>query len=121
MRTIIRRLSSSNKSRTGIVSLVERSGQYDNEFNIWSEKYWSELGKQFNKSVDFPLPGQTGTIIEEMTNTNSTNTKSRENETHDSAQQYKNNTNTSKYNQYVNIQKSISQEYNKYNNHKTKQ
>ena len=28
--------------------------------NIWSESHWSELNKQFNKSVEFPLPGQVG-------------------------------------------------------------
>ena len=28
--------------------------------NIWSDSHWSELNKQFNKSVEFPLPGQVG-------------------------------------------------------------
>ncbi len=28
--------------------------------NIWSENNWSSIGKQFNKTIKFPLPGQTG-------------------------------------------------------------
>ncbi len=56
----IRRLSSYNRSKIGVVSIVQNE-----DFSIWSEKYWSEFGKQFNKSLDFPLPGQTGTVLEE--------------------------------------------------------
>lgn len=37
---------------------------YSQYFSIFLQ-YWSEYGKQFNKSQDFPLPGQTGTVLEE--------------------------------------------------------
>lgn len=53
-----RRLSSFNNNRTkfGIVSILKN----EELNNIWSDSHWSELGKQFNKSAEFPLPGQTG-------------------------------------------------------------
>lgn len=68
---LIRRLSSfnNNRSKIGIASLIQ-----NDDFNIWSEKYWSEIGKQFNKSQDFPLPGQIGTVVE-LDQTNTTNKK----------------------------------------------
>lgn len=33
---------------------------FSSDLNIWSDSHWSELSKQFNKSSEFPLPGQTG-------------------------------------------------------------
>jgi len=70
LNTIIRRLSSynNNRTRSGITSLIQNE-----DLNIWSEKYWSELGKQFNRSQDFPLPGQIGTVLEIPKNQNNTN------------------------------------------------
>jgi hypothetical protein len=32
--------------------------------NIWSENNWSDFAKQFNKTVDFPFPGQVGVVFE---------------------------------------------------------
>lgn len=32
------------------------------DLSIWSESNWSEFAKQFNKSIQFPLPGQIGVI-----------------------------------------------------------
>ena len=32
------------------------------DLSIWSDQNWSEFGKQFNKSAEFPLPGRTGII-----------------------------------------------------------
>lgn len=57
-----RRLSSFNNNRTksGILSIINNE-----EIGVWSEQNWSELAKQFNKTADFPLPGQTGVIVEE--------------------------------------------------------
>lgn len=54
--SLIKHMSSHNNNRTkfGIISIVP------NDDNIWSESYWSEFGKQFNKFKQFPLPGQTG-------------------------------------------------------------
>jgi hypothetical protein len=36
--------------------------------NIWSEKNWSTIGKQFNKHSEFPLPGQTGVCVVDKIN-----------------------------------------------------
>lgn len=47
-----------NRTRQGILSILANE-----ELNIWSESNWSEFGKQFNKPVEFPLPGQTGVVI----------------------------------------------------------
>lgn len=30
--------------------------------SIWSDQNWSEIAKQFNKSIEFPLPGRTGVL-----------------------------------------------------------
>lgn len=30
--------------------------------SIWSDQNWSEIAKQFNKSIEFPLPGRTGLL-----------------------------------------------------------
>lgn len=58
----IRRLSSFNNNRTksGIISILN-----NDDLNIWSENNWSEFGRLFNKSVEFPLPGQIGVILED--------------------------------------------------------
>jgi len=56
--TNVRRLSSFNNNRTrstGVASIVSNE-----DVNIWSENNWSQFAKQFNKSVEFPLPGQVG-------------------------------------------------------------
>lgn len=57
---IYRNLSSFNNNRTrqGILSILANE-----EVNVWSESNWSEFGKQFNKQIDFPLPGQTGVVV----------------------------------------------------------
>ena len=30
--------------------------------SIWSDQNWSEIAKQFNKPIEFPLPGRTGVL-----------------------------------------------------------
>jgi hypothetical protein len=37
---------------------------YFKDLNIWSENNWTEFAKQFNKLVEFPLPGQVGVVCE---------------------------------------------------------
>jgi len=56
--TFIRSLSSFNNNRTksGIISIL----QSNEDLNVWSESNWTEFGRLINKSIDFPLPGQTG-------------------------------------------------------------
>ncbi|RNA13462.1 methylmalonic aciduria and homocystinuria type D mitochondrial [Brachionus plicatilis] len=68
-----RKLSSFNRTRSGIFSIL------NNEVNIWSEQNWSELAKQINKTSDFPLPGQTGVFVEEQREKNLKLFKSSEN------------------------------------------
>lgn len=57
----IRRLSSFNNNRTkiGLISILN-----NDDYNLWSENNWSEFAKQFNKSIQFPLPGQIGFCTE---------------------------------------------------------
>jgi len=35
---------------------------------VWSDQNWSEFGKQFSKSSEFPLPGRVGIIFQESEN-----------------------------------------------------
>ncbi|CAF0837462.1 unnamed protein product [Brachionus calyciflorus] len=57
-----RRLSSfnNNRAKSGIISVLNNE-----EINLWSEQNWSELAKQINKTIDFPLPGQTGVLVDQ--------------------------------------------------------
>lgn len=60
--TFYRRLSSFNNNRTkpGIFSILNNE-----DLNIWSENNWTEFAKQFNKSTEFPFPGQIGIVVVE--------------------------------------------------------
>lgn len=60
MITYKRLLSSfnNNRAKSGIFSILRN----EDSLNIWSDQNWSEFGKQFNKSFEFPLPGRTGLI-----------------------------------------------------------
>jgi len=64
----IRRFASFSKSGASMSTFFE-------DGTIWSESNWSSVAKQFNKTAEFPMPGQTGICTTHVENRLSLNSR----------------------------------------------